>query len=656
MLQKMNQTLEDRVLQALNDCRLYMSHFNSECKRFLAAYDTDRPESWAKYLRDIKGRSRILMSDVQDVVETVIPYLMDMFYGGQNVVTCRALNPEDEQKARLMEEKVNYDIQQGINGFKLLYTFFKDALINKMGIIKYYWLKEKQYKKVNFKNLTPVELSALIANSRYEIQKIKSHVKYQDSIVEVESFYESADADVTYDVTAVEIIDISKPVAENVPPEEFIFDFREKDIRNAFKAHKKKIHKNKLKAEYGLKDEEIEDVITRFWDDTGIIAQRYKDLGGGLFVSDNRKSPFVYIYECYIDDYDDAGTIVPKICTMFGDKIIRVAENNGNAGFVVASPIIVPHRICGKGLAELTIEIQELNSALMRFVMDTIYFNTSGRFIINPYRIDVDSFLNSNKPGGVALTKHDVNPADAIWAMPLSAMPVYVLRMIEYIQMIRENRTGIARYVGGIDPKSLNRTATGIVSIMTAAQQRIKLIGKVFAETGVRELYQAFVDMNIKFYDTEQKIKLGNDWVTIKPEDIDGDFKIIIDIGSSTGVREHKFNQKLQMLQIYGQIAKILGPSTTMVFTIDNLKKIIKSMWEDLGYKESDEFIAQDIQMSNIQPNLQQNIPSIEGGEELEGGGGIGGVAGTEGGTGEGIATQSNIIELLQRFGRIPTA
>lgn len=620
-------TLGSRAVRNLKSCSRDMDALSGERKRLLAAYNAADPKEWAKTLKNVAGRSQVIMSDVSDTVETLMPYLMDMFWGSRNVVSVRPMGPEDEEPARLMEEKINYDLQYGLNGFALIYTFIKDALINKLGVVKYYWVREKTLRKTGFKKLTTNELNSLITSGEYVIDKIVSVIRSTEGkIVEIE---DTPDIEVfegetiEHDVECRKITLVSKPYAENIPPEEFIFDFKARSIEDAFKAHRKKVHKNHLKDVYGLTDEEIKEVLESFWDDPQVI-ERYRDLGGSLFVSDSRKDEFFYINECYIDDYDSKGRKIPKIVTIFGDRVIRIIDNNNGAGFVVASPILMPHRICGKSVAELAIDIQELRSALVRFTLDNIYFSTSGRLVVNPFRVDMDSVLSSNRPGGVAWTKFDINPQEGIFPMPLSNMPPYVMKMMEYVELMRENRTGVARYVGGIDPQSLNRTATGITTIMNAAQQRIRLIARVFAETGVRDLYRAFVDMNLRFFDRAVSVKLNKNWQIISPEMIDGKFDVIIDVGANSGVKELQFNQKIQMLQIYAQIANMLGPATQTIFTADNLRNILRSMWEDMLYKNVDEYVTPDEVAKQMMQQITGgvNVGQSQGQQWPSGGGG----------------------------------
>jgi hypothetical protein len=398
-----------------------------------------------------------------------------------------------------------------------------------------------------------------------------------------------------YNITYRDVKEFSRPCCENIPPTEFYFDLKARDIKTAFVAHRKKIHRKKLMAEYGVSADDYSGVISRF-EDSSLQSEMLRDLGGVSFLFDKNDKDNPWIYECYIMDYDDEGQEVPMVITMFGDRAIRSEKNSyGQPPFVVASPIIMPHRMCGRGVAELVVDLQKLKTMLTRFMLDNVYFQNSGMMIVNPFRLNADSLKSANRPGGVAFTKFDIDPSSAVFPVPMKPMPSYVMQFLEYCDVMKENRVGVTRYNQGLDSKTLNKTATGISIITTAAQQRIELIARIFAETGVRDLFRALVQMNIDYFDQAVNIKLNDDWVQINPEDIDGKFDVVVDVGAGVGSKEMQFQQKTQMLQTYGMIAKILGPASQTIFGIENVKNIIKGMWEDLGYKDTMKYVAPDM-------------------------------------------------------------
>ncbi len=52
--------------------------------------------------------------------------------------------------------------------------------------------------------------------------------------------------------------------------------------------------------------------------------------------------------------------------------------------------------------------------------------------------------------------------------------------MLEYMDSIKETRTGVTRYNQGTDADTLNKTARGIQMIQAAGQQRTALIARIF--------------------------------------------------------------------------------------------------------------------------------------------------------------------------------
>ena len=612
-------SVKDRAIDWLRTCRVDMATLQADRAKYDKYYKSQKRGD------EIEGRSQVVMSDVQDTIESLMPSMMRIFYGGQDILNIRPQGIEDETKAKLMEEKVNFDLQKGLNGFKLLYQFIKDSLLYKMGVVKYYWIDEIQKIKKTLVGLTYDEYTSLASNPTFEMVSVKMkydgrEIKEKDikSGIVVQDVFLGA----TYDVKGYEIKRISKPYAENLPPEEFVFDIHSRSLDESFCAHKKRIHKNKLK-KYGLSEQDVSKAMqewTRFADESTILDERFKDLGGIGFAVDPKDGNYVFIYECYLNDFDEDGNEVPKIVTIFGDKELKVEDNTfGKPPFVVMSPIIISHRLCGRGMAELALDVQDIHTVIMRNVLDSVYFQNNGMKIVNPFRIDVDSLLNGNRPGGIAFTKFDIEPQSAIFPVPMTPLPPFTKDLIEYVSVIKENRTGVTRYNQGLDSKTLNKTATGISQIMSAAQQRIELIARIFAETGVKDLYQAFVDMNIKFFDEEVSIKINQDWQRIRPQDIDGDFDVLIDVGIGTGSKEIAFNQKVQMINLYGNIANVAGVMTPMVFTVENVKNILRSMWEDLGYKNTNMYLAPD--NPNVDSNMQRQMMMIQAMEGGDGGG-----------------------------------
>ena len=80
-----------------------------------------------------------MSSDVADTIDGMMPQLMDIFAGGDEVVTFNPVGPEDEEAADQESDYVNHVMMQQNAGFLVLYSMIKDALLSKVGVVKVYW-------------------------------------------------------------------------------------------------------------------------------------------------------------------------------------------------------------------------------------------------------------------------------------------------------------------------------------------------------------------------------------------------------------------------------------------------------------------------------------------------------------------------------------
>jgi hypothetical protein len=111
----------------------------------------DRADAMDYYLGDMDkdmppqdGRSRAVSTDVADTIEGLMPSLMDIFAGSDEVVRFEPVGPEDEAAAQQETDYVNHVFMQQNPGFMILYSFIKDALLSKVGIVKVWWEEREE--------------------------------------------------------------------------------------------------------------------------------------------------------------------------------------------------------------------------------------------------------------------------------------------------------------------------------------------------------------------------------------------------------------------------------------------------------------------------------------------------------------------------------
>src|SRR5207253_7325533 len=142
----------------------------SELKAMLAAEKADalaavsasklsheRADAMDYYLGDMtrdmpapEGRSRAVSSDVADTIEGLMPSLMDIFCGADEVVRFEPVGAEDEAAAQQETDYVNQVFMQQNPGFMVMYSFIKDALLSKVGIVKVFWDEREQEERETY--------------------------------------------------------------------------------------------------------------------------------------------------------------------------------------------------------------------------------------------------------------------------------------------------------------------------------------------------------------------------------------------------------------------------------------------------------------------------------------------------------------------------
>ena len=128
----------------------------------------ERAKAMSYYLGDMsqdmpaqEGRSRAVSTDVMDTIEGLMPSLMDIFAGSDEVVRFEPVGPEDEAGAQQETDYVNHVFMQQNPGFMTLYSFIKDALLQKVGIVKVWWEEREEEQRETYYDMSDEQFMAL---------------------------------------------------------------------------------------------------------------------------------------------------------------------------------------------------------------------------------------------------------------------------------------------------------------------------------------------------------------------------------------------------------------------------------------------------------------------------------------------------------------
>lgn len=531
--------------------------------------------------------SDLVSTDVADTIEWALPSLMKVFTGSDEVITIAGVTEEDDTKAETMQELLVYQLQRQNNFFTVLYNWMKDSLIVGMGIIKCYWERTEGY----------TTETAVLNN-----EALQALTQTGVTIEDIQGPDQFGDFSVTYQLPYYRK---NAPKLENILVNEFLYSPDAKSLEEAnFVAHKRKVTMSYLREREAQGVYANIDDIRVNGNYNGMNVDQVEQVIGDNYVDINKDEQTarqeVVIYECYTKiDINNDGILEDMIITICGDTIIRMEQNYmGRHPFFAISPTKDPHRIWVKrSYAELIGELQDLKVALTRQIMQNVALTNDPKMLLDESAINIDDFVQGRK---VIRMKagHSMNEV----AMPMNITPLapQTFQFLEWIEGQKENRTGITRYNQGLDANSLNKTATGISAILGQSAQRLELVARMFAETGLSELFRFMVSLNQKFIDQQTVIRLTNKELKISPEDLDGSFDLIVNAGISIATKESTIMATQTLLTALMQA----NAGGYMVSTPENIYNLFKKWIESIGFKNYGDYITD--------PNVTQQRMMME--------------------------------------------
>lgn len=533
-------------------------------------------EYYAHKFPILSKTSSLVSTDVADTIEWALPSLMKVFTGSDEVITIQGVTEEDDQNAEVMQSLLVYQLQRQNKFFPILYNWMKDALITGMGIIKCYWERTEGY--------TPetAQLNAdalkLLAQTGVEITSVEGPDVMGDFTVTWNSPYYIKNS----------------PKLENILVSEFLYSPDAKNLEDAnFVAHRKKVTMSHLRQK---EREGIYANVDMVHPDNGPVSwitDQVEDVIGDHYTplhnnQQDKAREEVTIYECYTKiDFNNDGILEDMIITIAGDVILRAEPNYmGRHPFFSISPTKDPHRIWVKrSYAELIGELQDMKVALTRQIVQNIALTNDPKMILAEDSINISDYIEGRK---VIRKKPGSSMGDVAMAMPVNQLSPQTFQFLEYLEGQKENRTGITRYNQGLDANSLNKTATGISAILGQSAQRLELVARMFAETGISELFRFMVSLNQKFVDQETVVRLTNKQLRISPDDLNGNFDLVVNAGISISTKESTIMTLQTMLTALMQTQAAGIP----IVTPQNIYNLFKKWIESAGFKNYNDYVT----------------------------------------------------------------
>ena len=525
------------------------------------------------------GRSRVVSTDVRDTVQAMLPSLMRIFFNSENVVEYQPRNVDDVESAKQATDYINYVVRQENGGFMVVYSALKDALVRKLGIIKWWHEDDTEVEGYEYSGLDQNALVALQSDEDNEVEITGRMVLGGGELA-------------LYDATVTRTEDKGGIKLDAIPPEELFFtpNARGRDHSEII-GHIREVPASTL-VDMGYTVEEVDQYKGKSSGANGpstsaesLKSARRFDQDYRHEMSDERDDAreMVLYGELYAHIGAEDGTApLHRVYTM-GDKYEIVdLELANEIPFALFCPDPEPHTIIGLSVHDYVKDIQRIKSNILRGALDSLTMSLQPRTQIVEGEVNMADVMNTEAGAIVRVTKPGMLEELVTPFVGKDALP-----MLDYMDQTKENRTGISKAAAGLDADALqSATKAAVAATLTGAQQHIELVARIFAETGFKQLYRGLLGLACRHQDQEKMVKLRNEWVPVNPASWDVTMDVTVNVALGAGSTE----ERMQILQLVyaDQKEQILQGSPLVGFT--ELRATASRLIEMAGYPNVQEF------------------------------------------------------------------
>lgn len=545
-----------------------------------------------------EGRSQVVLSEVADAIQGVIPQMMRVIFGAEHPVEFTPNGPEDEAIAAQATDYVRHIFMEENNGFLRTLDVIKDGLIRRLGIYKWAWEDDYNVTQHRLENVDEEQLMILAMDDEVELTRIDGP---RDNELE------DGSVATVFDVEFTRTTGDGCVKVYSIPPEEFLYHRDARDIETAlYIAHRTYKTASELR-EMGIKEEDIEEWgnYDSSLEENDERLARKDDWAEDGERPDEAHDKILYIESYAMIDFDgDKKTERRKICTIGTGFFPVVNEPHPEPPpFSIFVPDPEPHTMTGLSWADRTMDIQLTKSSLLRGALDSLALSIFPRTAYVEGQVEVEDIMSTaigqpirmRQIGAVQELSHDFKGREAI---PL----------IQMMDEIKESRTGINKGAAGLDADALqSSTKAAVGAAVTASQAQAEMLVRVFCEMALKPLFRGLYSLLVKHQPRAKVVRLRNQWVNVDPRQWNERMDVTVNVALGTGLVEEKLATLEGIAETQGAILQQYGPSNPLV-TLAQYRHTLASMVELRGFKDTSKFF------NEVDPNWQppQQDPNAE--------------------------------------------
>ena len=550
------------------------------------------------------GRSQVVSRDVHDAVHSILPSLMRVFFSHEKPCEFIPRGPEDVAGAAQATELVNWMMQQS-NAYSVFADAMKDCLIKGEGIIKCW--HETLY------DIQTRELTGL--------DELQIGLFVQEGF-EVTSSEEIEEQPGLYNVVLTRRIPRGKTRLECLPPEEFLINRTATSLEDAkIIAHRQLLRVGDL-VELGYPYETI--IEYKGYEDDFRSNEEWNLRHPNWREEDDTDADPANRLVQYVESYvrvDADGDGVPelrRICTIGNAHEILLNEPADSHPFILIRKDPLPHSWRGMSLYDELADVQRIKSAVMRNMLDSLSLSTRPRISYLESAVDWEDLANDEVGALIPMRQ-----AGAIQMLEMPFVGAAAFPLLQYLDEIKEQRTGISRASQGLDAEALqSTTAVAVSATQKAAQARLELIARNIAESGFKPLYKRMLGLILQHMDQPTIMRLRGEFVPVDPASF-SDYDVLITLPLGRGSEEERRQALLGLLAKQEMLIAQYGPMNPIVGP-EQYYQTLQRLFADQGLgAEAGSYLRPPQQMQALlqqqmqQVMQQQNEPPQPSPEEM---------------------------------------
>lgn len=527
---------------------------------------------------EVEGEPQLVTTEVADVVDGIMPSLVRMFTSAENLVQFDPFGMEDVEGAKQESDYVSHIFFKKNPAFMILYTWFFDALLQLNGFVQCWWDDSEKVTTERYEGLTEREFLELVSDDELEI---------------VERDERDTDEGKVFDVKFTRTTKEGVVRVENFPPEEFRIspDARGAGTESGRMRGRERLVKRSTLLEMGF-DPEIVDEIPADGDHKNTEqATRYNKSDDSDEGNEDRSQDDILLREGYMNlDIDGDGKSEFVQIFTAGGKYLEHTEVDRDP-YHSLTGIPIPHKFFGKAYAGKAKDLQEWSTTFLRMIQsNALHVGNPGHAVWEQAigENTMDDLLTT-RLGSVKRFARPVSESYQPITVPFTAGETFPI--VEYIDKLKRDRTGIHADSEGLNPDSLkNIQQSVLMQALDTSRGKIELVARIFAETGIKSLFLHIHELVLKHQQKRDIFELRNQFVQVNPSEWRTRKDMTVNIGLGIGTKEQNLLHLNNIWEKQAQMVEAGGMNLTVL--PQNIYNTAVEMAKNADFKNPDMFFT----------------------------------------------------------------